>query len=152
MAFKHIVFDHDGTMVINKQIFEGIKELLELLSSKGIKLYVWTARDRHSTIESLKFHGILKCFEDISTSTDAPFKPSAKGLENMLDFAAKDTVCVIGDSSSDMLGSKSFGSFSIGANWLDGSSEYDHYLKQSGAQIVFSTIEECQEYLISKIE
>lgn len=151
MAFKHIVFDHDGTLVYNGEIFEKMKELLEVLDSRGINLYVWTARDRHSTLESLKFHGISKHFKQIATSTDAAFKPSPAGLNLMLEQVSRQEVCVVGDSSSDMQGAKVFGAFGIGANWLDGSVAYNEHLYQCEAKVVFESIEKCQEFLISKI-
>ncbi len=151
MSFKHIVFDHDGTLVSNKVLFNGIYELIKNLHSKDIKLYVWTARDRHSTIESLKSHGILKYFEDISTSSDAEPKPSSQGIASMLDDVDRNLVCVVGDSSSDILGAKSFKAYAIGVMWQDSSNQYESYLKKYGADVVFGDVKSCSDFLLSKV-
>lgn len=151
MLFKHIVFDHDGTLVSNRVIFDGVETMLKNLFNKGIKLYVWTARDRHSTLQSLKSHGILKYFEDISTSTDAQPKPSSQGILNMLGDVEGSTVCVVGDSSSDMIGAKSFKAYAVGVVWQDSSSQYEEYLSRSGADRVFKDVNSCEEFLVNKV-
>ena len=47
------------------QAYEGIAELLHLLSKQGHSLYVWTARDRYSTVKILTDLGLLRFFEDL---------------------------------------------------------------------------------------
>ena len=52
---KHIVFDHDGTLVkmgAHRDLYPGIKELLTELLSREIKIYVWTARNRVYLMEN----------------------------------------------------------------------------------------------------
>lgn len=120
---SHIVFDHDGTLVDTsrhpKVLFKGIYELLKELKDIGLKLYVWTARDRKSTQEILKNLEISHIFEDISTATDGIPKPNLDGLETMLFDVDPKNVLIIGDSYTDILGAKNFGCSSIVVLWDD---------------------------------
>lgn len=156
MAFKHIVFDHDGTLVkfeLNKKsLFDGVKEFLKALNQNGSKLYVWTARNRQSTIESLKSHGILHYFEDICTSTDADVKPSTDGLESMLGDTDKSHICVIGDSITDIVGAKSFKVMALGAAWNNPCDSELSYLKEYGADYVFKEVQECMSFVLENLD
>lgn len=118
---SHIVFDHDDTLVdtsgLHKSVFSGVQELLDELAQQGIKLYVWTARDRASTLKYLKKLEILGLFEDISTATDCTPKPHPEGLEQMLMDVEASSVVHVGDSYTDIIGAKKFGCTSIGVLW-----------------------------------
>jgi len=104
-------------------LFEGIKELLDQLQLENYKLYVWTGRDRNSTVSILKQLNILSLFEDINTATDSSPIPSPAGLEYMLTGVEKENIIVIGDSYTDMLGAKHFGCAKIGALWCKSASK-----------------------------
>src|SRR5690554_4376194 len=118
---KHIVFDCDGTLVDphskNRPLYPGIMELLKELREDGHLRYVWTGRDRASTLRILSENKVLSFFEEIFTIDDGSAKPSPEGLEKMLSGVNKKSICVIGDSYADMLGAKHFGVMSIGALW-----------------------------------
>jgi phosphoglycolate phosphatase-like HAD superfamily hydrolase len=121
---KHIVFDHDGTLVeVGRDgfvLFEGMKHVVEGLHRAGHKVYVWTARDRYGTLSSLKANAILPFIEDLRCANDGPPpKPAPDGLEDMLEGINKADVVVIGDNYSDMIGAKKFGAKCIGALWND---------------------------------
>src|SRR5688572_28874148 len=115
---KHVVFDCDGTLIDTSvpkyRLFPGVKELLLELSLEHT-LYVWTARGRASTLRILQDLGVVHLFEGFSTIDDAPPKPHIGGLLNLLGSTAKESICVIGDSSNDMLGAQNFGVVAIGA-------------------------------------
>lgn len=154
---SHVVFDHDGTLVNTSQypksLFEGIKELLRHLKSQGIKLYVWTARDRRSTLEILKTLDILDQFEDISTASDGHPKPNPDGLEVMLFDIDPKSVVIVGDSYTDILGAKHFGCTSIGVIWIDpndedGKASLEHF----EADHICSTVSECKKVLDNLIK
>jgi phosphoglycolate phosphatase len=125
LSLKHIVFDCDGTLVDTSQLkyslYPGIKELLTELSENST-LYVWTARDRKSTLRILKELGVLHFFAGISTVDDALPKPHVSGLFELLGDTPRNTVCMIGDTSNDILGAKNYGIKSIGAVWNPASS------------------------------
>ncbi len=137
MSVKHIIFDCDGTLVdtstLKYSLFPGIKELLHALSLDS-KLYVWTARDRKSTLRILKELGILSYFESISTIDDSLAKPHVSGLLELVPEVSKSSICIIGDSSNDIIGAKNFGVKSIGAVWSN--QAYTLVMKEIGADFV----------------
>lgn len=147
----HVVFDHDGTLVDTSrtgELYSGILEMLEQLNQNGVKLYVWTARSRYSTVEFLKSLGIISRFEQLRCSTDADPKPCASGLADMLGNPDPTSVIVVGDSFTDIAGAKSFGALSIGALWdsQDGQDRRRHRetLQECGANFLADSVEECR--------
>ncbi|MFA5584735.1 MAG: HAD-IA family hydrolase [Bacteriovoracaceae bacterium] len=130
---KYIVFDCDGTLIdpllSNRPLYPGILDLLKDLKDRGHLLYVWTARDRVSTLRILAENNVLSYFEEISTIDDDSPKPNPAGLKRMLGDVDKRSICVIGDSTSDIIGARSFGVMSIGALWnnITSSEELEEY-------------------------
>jgi phosphoglycolate phosphatase-like HAD superfamily hydrolase len=120
---SHVVFDHDETLVntqdSERTLYAGIAELLVNLRKANIHCYVWTARNRYSTLQSLKNLEILGHFDDISTATDTIPKPHIAGLQSMLSDVDPMEVMVVGDSFTDILGAKKFGAIAVGAVWSD---------------------------------
>lgn len=145
---KHVIFDCDGTLVdtssYKHKLFPGIKELVVELSHENL-LYVWTARDRASTLRILGDLGISSYFESISTSDDAYPKPHVAGIAQLVGSIDKKCICIIGDSSSDMLGAKNFGVMGIGAIWNHGASP--QVLRDSGADFIVSHPSECSKLI-----
>ena len=151
---KHVVFDHDGTLVNMQEgrgLFPGIRELLTELADKDIKLYVWSARDRYSCIKILKSLDIIGFFEDISTATDCEPKPNPQGLIDMLDGVKPAEVAMIGDSFTDMVGANNFGALAIGVIWDNPTVRVRKVLAEMGAKHVCATVEECKKILFEKI-
>lgn len=152
---KHIVFDHDGTLVNTDgsvYLFEGIRELLIELKANKLKLYVWTARNRYSCVQFLKSLDIIGFFEDISTSTDCESKPSPEGLYSMLGDISPKEVIIIGDSTSDIYGAKNFGSKSIGATWSFSNKSWEENLVNAQADYICKSVEECKMILMNLIK
>lgn len=145
---KHIVFDCDGTLVDTSgtkyKLYSGVKECLMALSADCI-FYIWTARGRTSTLRILDELGIRAFFESISTPDDHFTKPHVEGLIHLVGHVPKSSICVIGDSSSDILGAKNFGVLAIGANWNPEASA-DH-LRDAGADFIVSHPEECSRII-----
>jgi len=148
---RHIVFDHDGTLVDTEKtrgLFPGIYELICELEQKGHEIYLWTARNRASTVEFLKTLGIIGKFSDICTSTDAQLKPVVDGLLNMLpENVDPNFVLVIGDSYTDMIGAKKIGATGIGVTWGHSSSEQAQVLREFGADIILNEVNELKDYI-----
>lgn len=117
---KHVVFDCDGTLLDTSQpkykLFPGIKELVVELST-SCSLYVWTARDRRSTLRILGELDIAHYFLGFSTCDDHPPKPHISGLMDLVGEFPRTSTCVIGDSSGDMLGARAYGVLALGATW-----------------------------------
>jgi phosphoglycolate phosphatase len=149
-TMKHIVFDHDGTLVNTidgRFLYPGILDLLTELQKMDVKIYLWTARGRASTIEILKSLEIIGFFEDISTATDCESKPSPAGLDSMLSGVRKDSIIMVGDSPGDIHGAKLFGIKSLGATWAYDDERASESLKSYGAFQVCETVNECYESL-----
>jgi phosphoglycolate phosphatase len=148
----YIVFDCDGTLVDTAQLkyslYPGIKDLLVALAADST-LYVWTARDRRSTLRILEELGVSTYFEQICTIDDALPKPHISGLIDMLSDMKKSHICVIGDTSNDILGAKNFGVKSIGAIWNRSASATA--MKEIGADFIAKTPSECLEWLTKNI-
>lgn len=130
------------------KLFDGMKELLDELVQKGIKVYVWTARNRASTVQILKSAGVIHYFEELSTCTDCENKPSPAGLIAMLGDTPKHEILVIGDSFADMLGAKNYQVASIGANWQQKNADTADVLLHFGAREVFNSIGQLRNFLI----
>ena len=140
----HIVFDCDGTLIdthkMNNPLFPGIKEVLHELSDDYL-LYVWTARDRRSSQRILTDHGVMHFFEGIHTSDDFNPKPHIRGLRDLLGDVDKSQVCIIGDTTNDILGAKHFGVKCIGAIW--GPSTNPQFLIDAGADFIALEPNQC---------
>ncbi|MDO9183011.1 MAG: HAD family hydrolase [Bacteriovorax sp.] len=117
----HIIFDHDGTLVNTEHfpafLFDGIRELLIELKSKGFELYVWTSRPRRSTLESLGKFDIQQFFSDIYCYDDGLPKPNPMGLERLTPGLQKNKILHIGDSYTDLEGAKAYGIEVVLACW-----------------------------------
>lgn len=159
---KYVVFDHDDTLVdttgSRPRLFDGVEALLEGLQEQGVKMYIWTARTRFSTVEILKSLGIISRFELLTCSTDPWPKPQKQGLASMLDDAEGPEVIIVGDGSLDMFGAKAYGAFGIGAMWAlkDAREELKddraRSLRECGAQSLAYTVTECSEIIFGKIK
>jgi len=145
---KHIIFDCDGTLINTTkrpfELFPGIRELIQHLSPTCM-LYVWTARDRVSTQRILEENGILNKFEALYTVTDGPAKPHTEGLKRLVGKAAKNSICVIGDSVTDIVGGKGFNVLTLGATW--NSEVIGSNLKGVGADFLVSHPSDCSKLI-----
>jgi phosphoglycolate phosphatase-like HAD superfamily hydrolase len=121
---KSIVFDLEGTLVNTS--FQGIEllpevsEILVKLTELKIPLYIWTMRDRASTIQILKRLDLLHYFEDLRClgSDNCGYKPNPEGIREMLAPGTNyNEVLVVGDSQNDILGGIKLGGIAIAALW-----------------------------------
>lgn len=145
---KHVIFDCDGTLIDTShhqyRLFEGIKELIQELSSHCL-LYVWTARNRSSTLRILKELGVYSYFDEVCAWEDSEPKPHPQGLHNMVGKFPRGSVCVIGDSANDIIGAKNFGVLAIGALWNKEANP--EFLEDSGADFIVSHPYECSKLI-----
>lgn len=100
-------------------LFEEIMPLLEACHQEDWSLYVWTGRDRGSTLEILKALGIMPFFWDLRTASDGIPKPHPMGMEELVGQWEKEKIVLIGDSQADLQGAKNFGCHFLGATWCD---------------------------------
>ena len=145
---RHIVFDCDGTLIdtsnFKYQLFPGIKDLL-LELKKDSCLYVWTARDRASTMRILQEQGVYSLFDAFCTVDDALPKPHISGLMELVGTHPKSQICVIGDTSNDILGAKNFAVLSIGAGW--NKQIRTEILKELGASFIATHPAQCADWI-----
>lgn len=122
-ATGYIIFDHDGTMVKTDVfpylLFDGIRDLLIDLKTRGFELYVWTSRPRRSTLESLKKFDIDSFFTEIYCYDDGLPKPHPMGLMRLTEGFPKDKILHIGDSRGDLEGANAYGIEVVLACWND---------------------------------
>lgn len=152
-AGRHIVFDCDGTL-LNTQVkglpYEGIPELLHRLLADDCRLYVWTGRDRASTLRLLQEQNLLRYFHDMRTASEMTPKPHPQGLQDMLNGVDPSFVVVVGDSWADMKGARLFGASALGATWNPQASI--EALTEFGAQALAATPRDCYDTLLRLLQ
>lgn len=131
------------------QLFEGTHDFLKRLSSKS-RIHLWTARDEKSTRSILKSLGIESLFTTMSFATDTESKPHGNSLKFDWKSADKNSTVVIGDSSTDIVGSKNIDSISAAALWDP--HVHENALISSGAELYFYSLNELENWLDTKID
>jgi phosphoglycolate phosphatase len=87
------------------RVFEGMREALEHLHSRGVRLAIATNRTRESLDPMLDEHGILGMFDVRLSAACVPFpKPPPLMLERALDTlgVAKHSAVMVGDTTVDV--------------------------------------------------
>lgn len=103
-----------------RDLFPGIRELLDGLSEAGARLAMVTGKGRESAEISLCKFGLGDTFEIIEFgSPDKPIKP--QGIKGVLDrwSLGPDDVAYVGDTPYDMEASGEVGVLGIGARWAE---------------------------------
>lgn len=128
-------------------LFEGAVDLLRELRACGFRLHLWTARDEGSARKILRDHRIEDSFTSLSFATDFESKPHANSLRFDWAAAQADQVLMIGDTSTDILGSKNIRAIAGAALWdahVDAGS-----LIAAGAELFFHELSDVGEWLAS---
>ena len=137
-------------IVYDYQLFPGLLQLLENLKQEGYRLSLWTARDRQSTLEILNRVGIMPFFQGICCADDARVKPAPDGLLKLAEGHDKEKVVVIGDSSMDCQGARSYGGHFIAALWCPRASL--QWFQSEGVEELAYTPVECQKAIARLLE
>jgi phosphoglycolate phosphatase/pyrophosphatase PpaX len=99
--------------------FPDIRDLLDLLKEKGIRIAMVTGKGKHSTDISLKKFGLTSYFEIIETgSPTGPRK--TEGIREVLaswPHLQKEEIIYVGDAPSDIKASREAGIAVVGAGW-----------------------------------
>jgi len=89
------------------QVFPGVTDLLDRLLQAGVKIAVWTGRDRESCEWLLQEHRLERYFATVVCGDDFPtHKPDPEGLREILrrlDVAPAETL-MVGDADVDVIG------------------------------------------------
>lgn len=94
----------NGSLV---QSFDGMRGLLEMLHANGLRLAIWTGRDRRTTESLLTAHNLVGFFSTVVCGDDLPtHKPHPGGLLEILARLAVHPHEAIysGDADADVLG------------------------------------------------
>lgn len=101
--------------------FDGIRDILEELTNKGIPIAMVTGKGKHSTEISLRHFSLTKYFSIIETgSPSGPRK--VQGIESVLHQWSdihKSEVVYIGDAPSDITACRQVGIPVVAAAWAD---------------------------------
>lgn len=131
--------------------FEGMKELLETLQAKGIRIAMVTGKGKHSTLISLKHFELTPYFEAIETGSPKGAR-KAEGIQLILEGLTgitKDEVIYVGDAPSDIIASRKVGIPVIAAAWA-GTAE-PQLLQELQPDEMFYSIEDFSDWLLSSI-
>jgi pyrophosphatase PpaX len=104
-AMKDFIAFYDRHFFDNAEIFDGMREVIESLKKKGLRLGVFTGKGRSTTLITLDKIGITKYFDIIVTGSDViNHKPSSEGIRRIIDkFQIQpDQVLMVGDAVSDI--------------------------------------------------
>jgi len=117
-------------------LYDGIKELLQLLKENDLKLAVATNAYRNSAIESLVHLDIHDCFDAVVCFDDVKEgKPSPQMLERITELFSLETehALFIGDGERDQMAAKRAGMDYIMVSW--GFSRHDSSAVNSVEQL-----------------
>ncbi len=131
-------------------LFDGITDTLAFLKEQKYNLHLWTARDQASTLRILEQHNLYALFETISCATEVSSKPDPNSLTFQFRDRPKNSILVIGDSASDIIGAKNMGAISSGALWDPHSNP--SILVSHKADLLFYKTEEFLTWLKSRAQ
>jgi HAD superfamily hydrolase (TIGR01549 family) len=138
-------FHHDNIHLI--QPYAGVGELLQELGERGLRLGVWTGRDRGSTDVLLRRHGLEARFAAVVCGDDlATHKPDPAGLRELLRRlgAAGEETLLVGDADVDVLGGHACG---VDTLLIRHSREIEHAILAKSWQVVSTPDEAYREVL-----
>lgn len=126
--------------------FPGIADLLEMLSTKGVKLTMVTGKGIHSTRLSLKQFGLTKYFDILETgSPDGPNKVNGiRFVLNRLQVNASESL-YIGDAPSDIRYCKEIGIPIASAAWANTTDAEE--LKKLNPNWLFRSVDEFSNWI-----
>ena len=128
------------------QPFDGIKELLQFLKDKGVKLAMVTGKGIHSTAISLQQFGLSDYFTILETG-----KPEGPDKVNGINRALKrlgadvDHCIYVGDAPSDIMAAKAAGISIAAAAWAKTTN--DKELLPLHPDWIFYTVEEFKNWI-----
>ena len=131
--------------------FDGIKEVLETLKSKGVHISMVTGKGKHSTNISLKYFDLTHFFEIIETGSPSGAR-KAEGIQiilNLLKDIKSNEVIYVGDAPSDILASRKVRVPIVAAAWAD--TAEPEKLKELQPDALFYTIKDFKNWLVGKL-
>jgi len=131
--------------------FNGIKELLQTLKNKNVRIAMVTGKGKYSTDISLQYFGLTHFFSIIETgSPKGPRK--AEGIQLILDQwndIEKEEVIYVGDAPGDITASRKAGIAIVAAAWAE--TAETEKLKALQPDELFYSIPDFSTWLLNKI-
>ena len=122
-----LFFDYNAAHIVDKsRLYPGVREMLEVLQNKGVRLAVVSNKSESLSRLILKSLGIHDCFESISGGDTFPeSKPSPLPLLRVIEQqgVAPQECLMVGDSINDIQAGNLAGMATVGCSWGYGSSE-----------------------------
>lgn len=105
--------------------YEGIRELLEKLKERGLKLYVATSKPEVLAVDILEHFDLAKYFDEIAGATlDGTRGTKEQVIRWLMEKAdLQETAVMVGDTEFDIKGAKDTGIDAIGVAWGYGTIE-----------------------------
>lgn len=99
------------------KLYDGVKEMLDLLHKKGKKVYLLSNAQEIFTTYELRYLGLIPYFDDIFISSSCQCKkPDTKFYKMLLEkhqLAVEDCVMIGNDNTTDIAGAKELGMDSL---------------------------------------
>src|SRR4051794_27621512 len=131
--------------------FDGMKEILQTLKNRGVRIAMVTGKGKHSTDISLRHFELTHFFEIIETGSPKGAR-KAEGIQIILDGLTdikKDEIIYVGDAPSDIIASRKVGISVVAAAWAD--TAESEKLQQMKPDELFYTIKDFEDWLFDKI-
>lgn len=130
----------------HEPLFDGVREVLELLAGRKISMAVATGKSLRGVNAVIEQHGLHGYFGSIQTPDHNPGKPHPQMLEKAMTAAGAvpELTFMIGDTSFDMMLAKNAGCRGIGVTW---GYHDEAELLESGAQNLINRFEELLEII-----
>lgn len=104
------------------KVFAGIRPLLRALSERGVYLAVATGKPKHTSIDILRYYGLLQYFDKVAGPAPQDLHADKGELIRRVLPAGKHTV-MVGDTAGDIIGARDAGIDSIAVLYGYGKNE-----------------------------
>lgn len=128
------------------EVFTGIREILEMIRSKNLKMALITGKGQHTIEVSLEYLGLREYFEFVEPG-DPDKSIKTECLKKIADLWKLDSseIAYIGDQPSDIKDSKMAGATAVAVSWATTS---DHAnLQEHSPDLLFRTTDEFMSWL-----
>ena len=131
--------------------FDGVKELLDSLQNKGVRIAMVTGKGKSSADVSIEKFGLSHYFEFIETGLPSgPSKPD--GIEAIIrafNNVPLNEVIYVGDAPSDIIACREVGIPIVAAAWAE-TAEPERLIRLNPDQIFYS-VPEFSEWLLENV-
>ena len=126
--------------------YDGIRQVLETLLERGLKLYVATSKPQETAVEILDKFDLSRYFRLICGATMDGKRDSKESVIAYLleQTGTGEKAVMVGDTAYDVIGANAFSIPTIGVSWGFGAREE---MEAAGAISVVDTMEELLEAL-----